>query len=240
MRAQALSRGRAIVLLSGGIDSAVALHWARAEGFDVRALSFGYHARAAREIEATAALAAAARVPLETIGVPFLREIGDMDVARAGPVPSAYVPGRNAVFYAIAAARAEAVGARAIVGGHVRTDPDGFPDSSPEFFAAFARALAIGSWSARLGAPPVELLMPLAGLSKTAVIKLGLSLGVPLALTFSCYGMARRPCGGCPSCEERGQAFAELGVPDPARADGCSSSSDRGPRGTGSTLGDCI
>jgi 7-cyano-7-deazaguanine synthase len=196
-----VSGARAIVLLSGGLDSAVCLWWARAEGYDVHALTFDFPGRPPRELAAARLLAAAAHATLEVVSLPFLRE---MPCA-----PPGYLPGRNLVYYAIAASRAEALGASAIVGGHIATDPDGFPDASPAFFDALGRTL-------QAGASPARILRPLAGLSKVEAIRRAIALGVPLDLTVSCYASDDRPCGRCVSCDERATAFAAVGVADPA------------------------
>lgn len=212
---------RAIVLLSGGLDSAVALFLSREAGCELRALTFDFPGRSAEERRATSALAAAAGAALESVETPFLlakeamRIDGAHPLARLGArIPDAYVPGRNLVFYAIAAARAEAVGASAIVGGHVGGDEDGFPDASPAFFRRLEELCAIGSWAAR--AAPLRILTPLAGLAKSEVARLAIELAVPLAATYSCYGEGPLACGVCVSCVERLEAFQAIGVRDPA------------------------
>jgi 7-cyano-7-deazaguanine synthase len=217
------ARGLAIVLVSGGIDSAVALAWTVAEGYEARALTFDVEARAEAEVRAARAVAGRAGVPLEVVAAPFLREVADLGLdathplaGARGTIPAAYVPGRNLVFYGIAAARAEALGARAIVGGHIATDPDGFPDCAPAFFRALEALLAAHTFGGR--ARPVSILTPLAGLTKAEVLRRAIALGVPLGETFSCYGIDARPCGACPSCEERAEAFAAVGVADPTQA----------------------
>jgi 7-cyano-7-deazaguanine synthase len=213
---------RAIVLVSGGLDSAVALFLARsARGCAVSGLAFDYEGRSAAERRAAEALASAAGVALETVALPFLRPRDRMDLSADHPlarlgreVPAAYVPGRNLVFYAIAAARAEALGASAIVGGHVRGDAEGFPDAAPAFFRGLERLVAAGALGAR--ERPIEILTPLAGLEKREVARLAIALEVPLAATWSCYGDGPLACGACVSCEERAEAFRTLGVADPA------------------------
>jgi 7-cyano-7-deazaguanine synthase len=214
---------RAIVLLSGGLDSATALFLARREAprCDLRALTFDAPGRSAAERRATDALARAARVPLEAVEVPFLAPLDAMRLGEAhplarlaGPIPGAYVPGRNLVFYAIAAARAEAIGASAIVGGHVAGDEDGFPDAAPAFFRRLEALVAAGSWAAQVA--PVRILTPLAGLAKSEVVRLATELAVPLAATFSCYAEGPLACGACVSCVERRDAFRAIGAEDPA------------------------
>lgn len=207
---------KAVVLLSGGIDSAVALWDVRSRTRGVQALTFHYHDRARQEIDATRALAAAAGVPLREIEVPFLREATDLgedqSPALAG-APEGYVPARNLVFYAVAANVAESVGACSIVGGHHGEDATLFPDASPDFFSVFGELARMGVWSWQKRPFTVDL--PLKGLSKREVVARGLALGVPMGLTWSCYGTAERSCGHCRSCRERLQAFAEVGAADP-------------------------
>lgn len=195
--------GRALVLLSGGIDSAVALWWARRRFREVRALTFHIAYRAGPERRAARRIARAAGVRLEEIAVPFLRE--SHDPAR----PRGYIPARNLVFYSIALARAEASGAGAVAGGHTRDDASRFPDAGRSFF------LNLESLAASGGYPRVRILTPLARLDKAGAVRLGLGLGVPLRLTWSCYGRGPRPCGKCPACRERSAAFERCGVKDP-------------------------
>jgi 7-cyano-7-deazaguanine synthase len=165
---------KAIVLLSGGLDSTVALYWALAEGFDVRAITFDYRGRDRDEIAATHAIASHARVPLESVAVPYLEEV---------PGADGYIPGRNIAFYGIACARAEGIGADAVVGGHIAEDPDDFPDSSPAFFRALSQAMRAGKHAARPQA--VEIITPLAHLSKEEVRQLARDLHVPEELAFA-------------------------------------------------------
>lgn len=195
---------RALALLSGGIDSAVALWWARARFREVRALTFTFSGRAETERRAVRRLARVARVGLEEVPVSFLRER-----KRGSGRPRGYLPARNLVFYSIALARAEAIGADTVVGGHIRDDPSRFPDSSRPFFRGLERLAAAG------GYPAIRILTPLAELDKAGVVRRGLALEVPLELTWSCYGNGPRPCGRCPACRERAAAFRACERTDP-------------------------
>ncbi len=210
---------KAVVLLSGGIDSAVSLWWAKAEGLDVRPLTFHYYRRPPQEVVATKALMAAAKLPtLTEMDLPFLREVDDL---KGGGLenkvllgsPEGYIPARNMVFYALAAYVAEPIGARWVIGGHNGSDPDSFPDASPKFFNFFNQMYRLGLWS--YGRTPAEIRLPLSGKSKVEVVRLGLDLGVPFGLTWSCYWDRDVHCGTCASCVERREAFAALGVKDP-------------------------
>jgi 7-cyano-7-deazaguanine synthase len=209
---------RAVVLLSGGIDSAVALFWAREKGLRAWALEFEYHLRPARERRCAAALAERAGAPRITAEVPFLREASDLPAAGIGAEhlqasPRGYIPARNLVFYSIAAYYAEALDAGIVVGGHNRDDAARFPDASPGFFDSFAPLASRALWS-REGRR-LEILLPLAELGKAQTVAKGVELAVPFGDTWSCYEDRDRPCGRCPSCAERAEAFAAVGAPDP-------------------------
>jgi 7-cyano-7-deazaguanine synthase len=207
---------RAIVLLSGGLDSAVALYWARAQGWEVFPIEFEYFGRPGRERRACLELRAHAGIPHAlAVPLPFLREAVDVPaqdlvnpaLARA---PEGYVPVRNLIFYALAAYHAEILAARYIVGGHNRTDYESFPDAGRSFWDSLNTLLKIAMWShAEVG---TEIVLPLIELTKHEVVSLGMKLGVPLEATWSCYFDAEQPCGACASCQERAAA---LGMSDP-------------------------
>lgn len=209
---------RAIVLLSGGVDSAVTLWWARKQGWDVRPLTFDYFGRPRREHTAIEALAKKADVaPIRYVDLPFLKEVDDLRPAGLeNPVlegsPEGYIPARNLIFYALAAYYAELDGSRYLVGGHNGIDPESFPDASPTFFASLNRVFRMSLWS--YAKTPVEVLVPLSGKSKEDVLRLGRDLGVPFELTWSCYWDRDVPCGTCVSCRERRDAFAAVGMAD--------------------------
>ncbi len=186
-------KGRAVVLLSGGIDSAVALGWACGR-YRVMALAFDGAGRPRGEARACAAVARRAGVPLLRIPAPFLRP-------RAG----GYVPGRNLIYHAIAIAVARDLGARAVVAGHNRTDAGIFRDARPEYFRRLRR-LGDG----------VRIVLPLSRLTDAQVIGLGVRRGVPLELTWSCYRDGPAPCGRCGACRGRLESFRRAGMEDPA------------------------
>ena len=210
---------RALVLFSGGIDSAVTLWWAKAQGWEVLPLTFHYFRRPDREVRATRRLKDLAGLPaLREVELPFLKEVYDLrDEGVANQLllesPEGYIPARNMVFYALAAYYAEVEGARWVLGGHNGTDPDSFPDASPKFFNFVNSMYRIGLWS--WPKTPVQILLPLSGKSKVEVVRLGRELGVPFEHTWSCYWDGDVHCGVCESCRERRAAFAALGVPDP-------------------------
>ncbi len=215
---------RAIVLLSGGLDSATTLYHAKAAGHDVRALVFDYGQRHRREVEAARAVARAAKVPCEVvvIGLPW-KGSALLDSAikvpsagvRAGTIPPTYVPARNIIFLSFAASFAEAAGATFIFIGANAIDYSGYPDCRPEFFKAFQKTLDLGL-KAGAGKRRVRIMTPLVDLTKADIVRLGSRLGVPFAATWSCYNGARKPCGVCDSCRLRAKGFADAGVQDPA------------------------
>lgn len=222
------ARQPAIVLLSGGLDSATTLHVARAEGFDPIALSFRYGQRHASELDAARRVAAAAGVCDHVVTEIDLRAFGGSAltadipvpkdrVARPDEIPITYVPARNTIFLAHALALAEVRGARDIYLGVNAVDYSGYPDCRPDYIAAFEHMAALGTKAGREGRP-IRLHTPLIRLSKVEIIRRGLELGVDLGLTRSCYDpdAAGRACRHCDSCRIRLAAFAELGLADPA------------------------
>ena len=216
----------AVVLLSGGMDSAVAGAWARGEGYAVLALTVDYGQRHRVELEAAGKVArwlgvrehVGIRVDLSAVGGSALT--GALPVPRGGPaegIPVTYVPARNTLFLSLALGLAEARGAEAIVIGANRIDFSGYPDCRPEFLAAFARVAETGTKAGVEGRAP-RLLAPLLDLSKADIVRLGRHLGVPFEHTLSCYdpGPSGRPCGTCDACRLRRKGFAEAGGEDPA------------------------
>ena len=171
---------RALVLLSGGIDSAVALWWAR-DRYAVTALSFEGARRPRGEARACQAVARRARVPHLRVDLPFLEARSD-----------GYVPGRNLVYHSAAISIAERRGARAVVAGHNKSDAKHFADARPAFFR---RLLSL--------ADGVRIVRPFASMTDGQVARLGVRLGVPLDITWSCYRDGPRPCGRCPACHDR-------------------------------------
>jgi len=210
---------KALVLLSGGIDSAVCLWWTRRQGWEPLALTVDYFERPAAERGAIRSLMAAAGAKgLVEIPLPFLKETADLMADGLGnpllrEAPDSYIPARNLVFYALAAYYAEALGASRIVGGHNGLDPNTFPDASPEFFRHVDSLYRLGLWS--YPKAPVAIELPLAGKPKEEVVRMGLDLGVPFEHTWSCYFDGERHCGRSPSCLERKAAFQSLRLPDP-------------------------
>ncbi len=207
-------------MLSGGLDSAVALFWARAEGYTLLPLSIEFAGRPARELEAAAAVARAAGAgPLAKMPLPFVRLAHELPSYKTPkrPVPYGYIPLRNLLFYTLAAYHADANGARFVVGGHLLEDAQDFPDASPKYFAEMNDLIArsTNGWGLA-GSPEVQL--PFSGLKKEEVVAIGLKLAVPFELTWSCWVDGDAPCGACASCKDRREAFEKAGISDPAAA----------------------
>ena len=218
---------KAVVLLSGGLDSYTAAAIAKTDGFELYALSVLYGQRHAREIDAARAVAAALVVARHLEMTVDLRGIGgssltdDRDVPRdrdlnATEIPSTYVPARNTIFLSLALGWAEVVGATDLVIGVNALDYSGYPDCRPEFIRAFEELAALGT-RAGVEGTGFKIHTPLISMSKADIIRRGLQLGLDYSLTHSCYDPdARgRPCGRCDSCRLRARGFAEAGVPDP-------------------------
>lgn len=219
---------KAVLLLSGGLDSYTAGAIAKAEGSELYALTISYGQVHAREIEAARRVAAAlgvARhleldVPLAALGGSSLVGEGAIPKDRlmhARDIPSTYVPARNTVFLSLALAWAEVVGAEAIVIGVNVMDYSGYPDCRPEYLRAFEEVAALAT-KAGVEGRPLRILAPLQQLTKAGIIRRGLALGVDYGLTLSCYDPRPdgRPCGHCDSCILRARGFLEAGVADPA------------------------
>ncbi len=216
---------KAVVLLSGGLDSATVLAVARRDGYACYALSFDYGQRHAAELVAAgrvaSALGAAAhktvRLDLSAIGGSALtdRSIAVPEKPNAG-IPVTYVPARNTVFLAVATGWAEVLGAADLFIGVNAVDYSGYPDCRPEFVAAFEQVAKLGTKAGVEGAP-WHIHAPLVQLSKAEIIRLGATLGVDYGLMVSCYSAdaAGRACGVCDSCRLRRQGFHDAGVPDP-------------------------
>ena len=205
---------KAVVLLSGGLDSATCLAIAKNEGFDIHSITFDYGQRHDVELKCAKTIAESCGVTKHHLISFNLREWGgsaltsdSIDVPAPGGsgVPVTYVPARNTIFLSFAAALAETIGARDIFIGVNSLDYSGYPDCRPAFIKAFELAATLGTKA------------PLQYLKKTEIIRLGLSLGVDYSLTHSCYNPDPdgKPCLKCDSCYLRQKAFAELGMTDP-------------------------
>ena len=229
------SRGRMVVLLSGGLDSATVAAWAQARGFDVIGLSIDYGQRHRVELDAAKAIAShlgladhvVLRVDLAAFGgsaltdaaIPVPRD--RPEEALAAEIPTTYVPARNTVCLSLALALAEARGATAIGLGVNAIDYSGYPDCRPEFLDAFRHLAALATKAGVEGHAP-EIVAPLVDLTKAEIVELGVELGLDQGLTTSCYDpdASGRPCGHCDSCRLRAAGFAAVGIDDPRVAGG--------------------
>ncbi len=218
---------KAIVLLSGGLDSAVALYVAMNEGYEVHAISFNYGQRHNRELDAAKAIARKASVKdhqvitlkLDQWGGSSLTDdtlnIEDGDVSRTD-IPVTYVPARNMVFLSVAASYAEAIGAQNIFIGVSQVDYSGYVDCRQEFIDSMEKTINLGTVMGAEKNQPIKIHAPFVNMTKAQEIKLGTELGVDFGLTWSCYRGGEKPCGTCDSCLLRAKAFAEAGVTDTA------------------------
>jgi 7-cyano-7-deazaguanine synthase len=219
---------KAVLLLSGGLDSYTAGAMARRDGFELYALTVRYGQVHAREVTA-------ARDVAKNLGVARHIEL-DVDLAAFGGstlvgdgaipkdrdldetvIPSTYVPARNTIFLSLALGWAEVVAARTIVLGVNALDYSGYPDCRPEYLAAFERLASLAT-KAGVEGRPMEIRAPLIRMSKAEIIRAGMDLGLDYGLTHSCYDPdpSGIPCQRCDSCRLRARGFAQAGVPDPA------------------------
>jgi 7-cyano-7-deazaguanine synthase len=227
MSLDAEPRARAVVLLSGGLDSSTALAWARDQGFDNYALSIAYGQRHDAEVAAAARVAQALsvrehrimRVDLAGIGGSALtdRKIAVPEHPSSG-IPVTYVPARNTLFLALALGWAEILQARDLVIGVNAVDYSGYPDCRPAFIAGF-EALARLATKAGVEGASFRIHAPLIDMSKAEIVRTGMALGVDYTLTVSCYQADAdgRACGRCDSCRLRRAGFDAAGVADPTR-----------------------
>jgi 7-cyano-7-deazaguanine synthase len=217
---------RAVVLVSGGMDSAVVLALARERGLECHALSVSYGQRHGSELQAAAELATAQGAIAHKVVNVDLRSIGgsaltaDIDVPETGGagIPVTYVPARNTIMLSVALGWAEVLGAGEIHCGVNAVDYSGYPDCRPEFIAAFERLAALATRAGVEGAP-LRVLAPLMRMSKADIVREGMRLGVDFARTVSCYQADEqgRACRHCDACRLRAEGFAAAGVADPTR-----------------------
>jgi len=221
---------RAVCLVSGGLDSATALAYARREGFECCALTFDYGQRHRRELDAAELVARALgatrhitlRIGLDVFGgsaltakldVPKHRSVQEM----GSGIPVTYVPARNTIFLSCALAWSETLDAEDIFLGVNAVDYSGYPDCRPEYLEAFERMAHLATKAGVEGRARVRIHAPLLRLTKAEIVKLGNELGLDFGLTWSCYDPCPngRPCGACDSCLLRARGFEEAGVEDP-------------------------
>ena len=222
------ARPRAVVLLSGGLDSTTTLAMALAEGFEVYALTVAYGQRHAVELEAAGRIAetlgvsdhAVIRVDLARFGGSALTGDAPVPKDRKEPgreIPVTYVPARNTVLLSLALAWAETLGTGDLFIGVNALDYSGYPDCRPEYIEAFERMANLATKAGVEGSLQIAVHAPLIGMTKREIIRRGLELGVDFGLTVSCYDPwpTGEACGRCDACRLRLEGFAEAGVPDP-------------------------
>ncbi|HRO60068.1 MAG TPA: 7-cyano-7-deazaguanine synthase QueC [Burkholderiaceae bacterium] len=223
-------RPKAVVLLSGGLDSTTVLAIARSQGYEPCALSFRYGQRHAIELERARDVAQAMGVTNHVVAEIDLRVFGgsaltgDAEVPKGrrgdeigGGIPVTYVPARNTIFLSFALAYAEVLGATDIFIGVNALDYSGYPDCRPEYIEAYERMANLATRAGVEGGRPLKIHAPLSSMSKADIIREGVALGVDYSITCSCYdpGPEGQPCGGCDACLLRARGFAEAGLQDP-------------------------
>ncbi|MFH1691304.1 MAG: 7-cyano-7-deazaguanine synthase QueC [Candidatus Omnitrophota bacterium] len=218
-------RKKAVVLLSGGLDSATTLFFAKKKGFDAYALIFDYGQRHLTELKSAEKVARFAQVPCEKIKIALpWKSSSLLDKKMALPergkfpkngIPSTYVPARNTIFLSFALSYAESLGCGDIFIGANAVDYSGYPDCRPDYLEAFNRMALLATKRGVTGGR-IKIHAPLLRLKKSEIIRLGIKLKVPYQVTWSCYKGAIHPCGRCDSCVLRAKGFQEAGTEDPA------------------------
>ncbi len=214
---------RAIVLVSGGLDSAVTLYYALSEGYDVSCLSFDYGQRHRKELVCAKRLAELSKLKRHLIKIELpwkgsslldKKSILPRSINKRKDIPSTYVPSRNIIFLSFAASFAEAINAESVFIGANQIDYSGYPDCRLSFLRAFESAVNKGTKTG-VRSRGIRILYPLINKNKKDIIDMGLKLGVPFEHTSSCYKGEGSPCGKCDSCVIRRRGFHSAGIPDP-------------------------
>lgn len=210
-----MPKPKAIILLSGGLDSTATLYYAKSKGYQCFALIFDYGQRHSRELRSAVAVAKGAsvayrvlRIRLPWKGSSLLDKSNQLPVTSSlkkigKGIPSTYVPARNTIFLSFALSYAEAIGAKAIFIGANAIDFSGYPDCRPAYYRAFREVIRTGTKARK-----IKIFTPLINLTKEEIIRLGLKLGAPLERTWSCYAGGKKPCGICDSCRLRQKGFS--------------------------------
>ncbi len=226
---------KAVVLLSGGLDSATTLYFAKSKGYQCYCLIFDYDQRHRRELESARRIARGIKSSYKIIKISLPWKGGalldkDMNIPEpanrltgkpanrltgkpVNHIPSTYVPSRNIIFLSFALSYAESISASAIFIGANAVDYSGYPDCRPEFYRAFNKVISCGT-KAGVEHKKIKIEIPLINKTKAQIIRLGSRLGVPFKLTWSCYQGAKMPCGKCDSCYYRAKGFKEARLMD--------------------------
>ncbi len=213
---------KALVMLSGGLDSATCLYWAKEKYSEVIAITFNYFGRLVQEKRATVRLVKAAGInKIIEVELPFVKEAGDDSYysgrfkdPHSNALWSSYVPARNMIFYSISAHYAEYLGAKWIVGGHNMHDTKFFKDASKRFIDQMNILFKEGCLLC--DGQAYQIMLPLAEMNRKQIIRLAMRLKAPIELTWSCHREGTVHCGSCYSCMQRLEAFEDLGLKDPA------------------------
>jgi len=222
-----MSRKRkAVVLLSGGLDSATTLYWAQNQGFLTYGLIFDYGQRHSKEVRQAKKIAQVSGTPFHVLrislpwqGSSLLNKKISLPQGRKivpEEIPSTYVPGRNIIFLSFAVSYAEALGAEAVFIGANAVDYSGYPDCRPDFFKMYQNAINKGTKTGAKG-KSIKVHTPLIKKTKAQIIRMGMKLSTPYYLTWSCYKGGKKPCGKCDSCVLRQKGFKEAGIKDPLK-----------------------
>lgn len=217
---------KAVVLLSGGLDSSTVLAYAIEMGFECTGLTFNYGQRHSRENNSARAISSRygielkeARINLSEFIKSSLTGYGSVEhrdiESIEESIPNTYVPARNIIMISIACGLLQTIGGNTIFIGANALDYSGYPDCRPEFFNAMEKAINTGTGS--VGSNQIRISVPLQYLRKSEIIKMGMKMGVPYELTWSCYEGNEEACGMCDSCQLRLRGFMEAGVPDPIK-----------------------
>lgn len=220
-----MNKRKAVVLLSGGLDSATLLYVALAKGLEAHCLIFDYGQRHKKEIQKAATIAKRAKCHYHIVKIAMPWKGSSLldkrvklpvhKVIKSNVIPSTYVPARNIIFLSFAVSLAEAIGAKAVFIGANAIDYSGYPDCRPAFFDAYAKVIRKGMKSGVEGSV-IKIVVPFVKMTKADIIRVGQKLNVPYALTWSCYKGGKRPCGVCDSCRLRQKGFDAAGFADPA------------------------
>lgn len=222
-----MGQKRAVVLLSGGLDSATTLAIAKDKGYKIFSLTFDYGQRHNKELDSAKKIAEyyeveehlIIKIELDKIGGSSLTD-KNMEIEKRSlneikmNIPNTYVPGRNTIFLSFALSWAEILGANAIFIGANSVDFSGYPDCRPEFFSVFEKVFELGT-KIGIEGKKIKILTPIIEMSKSEIIKKGATLSVPFELTWSCYAGRDKACGNCDSCKLRLKGFEEIGLKDP-------------------------
>lgn len=202
----------ALVLISGGLDSATCLYWAINKFEHVQTITFNYFGRIDKEKIAARSIAKLSSIKLIEVEIPFIEEKSEYSRVTNGRPSQAYIPLRNLIFYSISGYFAQINKISNLVGGHTASDSKIFKDANESYFNKMNELILLGL----IGSTDCRIVLPLKDLSRVGVIKLARKLKVPIHLTWSCHGEGKLPCGRCYACKQRLNAFKLLGLTDPA------------------------